>query len=287
MWEKTEMARRLGLAAPIVQGPFGGGISSAELTAAASNAGGLGSFGAHLLAPHQIKELCNELRSHTRNPFAINLWMPFQDSENPPITDEQFARTAELLRPHYDELGAGLPSRPERFAPKCADQIEALLEARPAVFSFVYGVPSPAVLLRCRQSDIVTIGTATTVDEAVLLERAGVDMIVATGFEAGGHRVSFLRPAEDSLFGTFALVPQVVDAVKIPVIAAGESELPCYPVQSWFTSSLRKAANSQGNPDFISMWAGQGTPLIRHRNAGILMQSLIEETTVAIGRLAR
>ena len=96
-----------------------------------------------------------------------------------------------------------------------------MLAARPAVFSFVYGIPAADVLRRCREFGILTLGAATTVREAMALEAAGVDLIVATGFEAGGHRVSFLAPAEESLTGSFALIPQVVDAVSVPVIAAG------------------------------------------------------------------
>src|SRR5690606_35097904 len=98
---------------------------------------------------------------------------------------------------------------------------EAIFEARPAVFSFVYGIPSQSILEKCRQLGIITVGAATTVDEAVALQQAGVDAIVATGFEAGGHRVSFLQSAEDSLTGTFSLIPLVADAVNIPIIAAG------------------------------------------------------------------
>lgn len=96
-----------------------------------------------------------------------------------------------------------------------------MLQARPAVLSFVFGVPSPDLLAHCRALGIVTIGAATTVAEAQALDAAGIDMIVATGCEAGGHRVSFLAPAEQVLTGTLALVPQVVDAVRGPVIAAG------------------------------------------------------------------
>ncbi len=105
--------------------------------------------------------------------------------------------------------------------PAFDEQVDAVLETRPAVFSFVYGVPAPWILDRCRALGVATIGAATTPDEAIALDAAGVDMIVATGLEAGGHRVSFLRPAEDSLTGGLSLLPQVVDAVRAPVIAAG------------------------------------------------------------------
>ena len=131
------------------------------------------------------------------------------------------AAACELLRPYFDELRVPMPARPARFGPHYQEQVEALLELRPPVFSFVFGVPAPDVLERCRRAGIATLGAATTPAEAKLLEDAGVDMIVASGFEAGGHRISFLREPEECLTGTMALIPQVADAVKVPVIAAG------------------------------------------------------------------
>jgi nitronate monooxygenase len=99
--------------------------------------------------------------------------------------------------------------------------VRALLEARPPVFSFVFSVPDASILQECRARGIITICTATTPEEGFALDRAGVDCIVASGMEAGGHKGAFLRPAEESLMGTFALVPQTVDRVQAPVIAAG------------------------------------------------------------------
>ncbi len=127
-----------------------------------------------------------------------------------------------ILRPFYDELGVQPPVMPPPGKAKNFEtQMQALLEVKPALFSFVFGIPSKEILEECRQRGIYTAGAATTVDEAVAIEKAGVDMVVASGFEAGGHRPSFLRSAEDSLVGTIALVPQIVDRVRIPVIAAG------------------------------------------------------------------
>ena len=221
MWTQTDLTRRLELALPIVQGPFGSGLSAVDLVVEVSEAGGLGSFGVHHLERADIRDVASAIRARTQRPFAMNLWIPLGDADDPRIDDAAFARAAESLGPYFRELNLPLPRRPERFAPPFDEQIEAIFEARPAVFSFVFGIPAPAILARCRELDIFTLGAATTPDEAVALERAGADAVVATGLEAGGHRVSFLRPPEMSLMGTLSLVPQVVAAVTLPVIAAG------------------------------------------------------------------
>lgn len=220
-WRDSEVSRRFGLRYPIIQGPFGGGLSAVDLVVAVSEAGGLGSFGVHHLDGPGIATVAAAIRGRTRRPFALNLWLPFEDSEDPALDDRGWQRHLEVLSPYYAELGIDIPQRPPRFTPRFDEQLDAVLAARPAVFSFVFGVPAPDLLDRCRSLGIATIGTATTAEEAILLDTAGVDMIVATGFEAGGHRVSFLQPPEACLTGTLALVPQVVDAVQAPVIAAG------------------------------------------------------------------
>src|ERR1700722_14509340 len=134
---------------------------------------------------------------------------------------EAFERALSHLAPHLEALGANKP----QFAPyeplRFEDQARVLLDAEVPVFSFIYGIPPNEILEECHRQDIVTIGTATTPDEAIALEQAGVDVVVASGLEAGGHRGSFLRSSEDSLTGTISLIPQVVDAVEFPVGAAG------------------------------------------------------------------
>lgn len=228
MWQQTALSHRLGLAAPIIQGPFGGGLSSVDLTVAVAEAGGLGSFGVHHLNAAQMREVAAGIRARTQRPFALNLWVPVDaggaDPDQRQISAEDFSAHVVRTRPLFDELGVPLPTMEQtrsNYWPSWDEQIETLLDIRPAVFSFVYGVPSASVLAACRERGITSIGTATTVEEARVLEAAGVDFIVATGFEAGGHRVSFLRRAEDVLTGSMALLPQVVDAVGVPVIAAG------------------------------------------------------------------
>lgn len=220
-WRETALARRLGLSAPIVQGPFGSGLSAVDLVVAVSESGGLGSFGVHHLHRDGIRDVAAAIRARTQRPFALNLWIPFENSEHPQVSDAEFDRAVDVLSRYFDELNVPRPKRPVRFTPPYPEQVEAVLEARPSVFSFVFGIPEPAILARCRELGITTFGTVTTVDEAIAMERAGVDVVVASGCEAGGHRISFLQPAQDSLIGTLALVPQVVDAVDSPIVAAG------------------------------------------------------------------
>jgi nitronate monooxygenase len=221
MWNKTRFTKLLGIDYPIVQGPFGGGLSSVELTSTVSKAGGLGSFGGQPYSSKELIETSSEVRKLTNKPFNINLWVEDRDARLATYSDEDYRKLTELFKPYFDELGLPVPERPKDLGPKFEEQIEAVFEAKPAVFSFVYGIPSANILERCRSLGIRTVGTATTVDEAIALENSGVDAIVATGFEAGGHRVSFLKSPEESLTGTLALIPQVADSVKIPVIAAG------------------------------------------------------------------
>ncbi len=221
MWYQTKATKLLGIKYPIVQGPFGGGYSSVELASTVSNLGGLGSFGAFSQTPQEIIDTSHAIRANTDQPFAINLWVSKKDENLSSFKETEYEKLKELFKPYFDEFGVPLPEMPTSLGPEYDDQVEALLEAKPPVFSFVFGIPSQEILDRCRKNGIKTIGNATTVDEAIALEKAGVDAVVATGFEAGGHRVSFLRSPEDSLMGIFALVPQVADSASIPVIAAG------------------------------------------------------------------
>jgi nitronate monooxygenase len=192
-----------------------------RLAAAVSEAGGLGSFGANSLDPADITALVADLRGRTTRPFNINLWVPLPGERDAELTRDELPRHVARLQPYFDALGVAPPSTPPGPGPDYDEQMAALLEAAPPVISFVFGVPTDEVLSAARTRGIVTLGTATTVEEAVALDRAGVDVIVASGSDAGGHRGAFLRPVEESLVGTLSLVPQVVDAVSAPVVAAG------------------------------------------------------------------
>jgi nitronate monooxygenase len=212
---------RVGIEHAIVQGPFGGGLSSVRLAAAVSNAGGLGSFGAHHLSPGQMREVIGDLQTATAKPFNINLWVSRHDPGAEAMTSEHHERGLRQFGVIYERLGIEAPpiEPPDDFT--FEQQVEVILELRPAVFSFVFGIPNAEILRECSRRGILTVGAATTLEEAAALDEAGVDMIVATGSEAGGHRPSFLRSAEQSLTGTLALVPQVRKVTRRPVIAAG------------------------------------------------------------------
>ncbi|MCD0470365.1 nitronate monooxygenase family protein [Flavobacterium sp. JAS] len=221
MWYNTEASKLLGIQYPILQGPFGGNLSSVELTAAVSNAGGLGGYGAYTMSPQEIFEADKQIKAATNKPYNLNLWVSDSDMHPNGISDEQFNKAKEIFKPYFDEVGIPLPEKPASFQSRFENQLEVILKVRPKVFSFMFGVPSANVLEQCRKSGIVTVGAATTLDEAIFLENAGVDMIIASGFEAGGHRPSFLASAESSLTGSFVLLQLIREKVKIPVIAAG------------------------------------------------------------------
>jgi nitronate monooxygenase len=219
-WNENRLTAKLGIDYPIIQGPLGG-LSSQKLAAAVSNFGGLGSFGAHGLAPEAIKDVIGEIRSLTSKPFAMNLWVSMEDEGARTSDEKAFDSSLAPLAVHLAALGAPRPTYKPYSPIRFEDQARVLLDAKVPVFSFIFGIPPREVLDECRTNRIVTIGTATTPEEGAALQEAGVDAIVASGFEAGGHRGSFLRAAEDSLTGTFSLVPQIVDRVNLPVIAAG------------------------------------------------------------------
>src|SRR5580704_15038061 len=218
-WNRNRLTEKLGIEYPLIQGPLGG-LSLKRLTAAVSNFGGLGSFGAHGLAPEAIKDVIAQIRSLTSKPFAMNLWVSMEDEGARTSDVNAFNRSLAPLAVHLAALGVPRPEYKPYSPVRFEDQARVLLDANVPAFSFICGVPPTEILGECRAKGVVTIGTATTPDEAAVLRDAGVDAIVASGFEAGGHRGSFLRSAEDSLTGTFSLVPQIVDIVDVRGVVA-------------------------------------------------------------------
>lgn len=350
MWNTTAATKMLGIEYPILQGPFGGGLSTVALTAAVSNKGGLGGFGAYTLTPTEIYQVHQQICSKTDKPYNLNLWVSDTDSIGT-VDDMLFDEVKEAYRPYFEQLGLDMPPKPS-FKSRFENQLQAVLDIKPKVFSFMFGLLSEAIVEECHRKGMLLVGTATTVDEAMALEHAGVDVIVASGFEAGGHRPSFLNKAEHSLVGTFALVQLIREKVKIPVVAAGgivngrsmaaalilgadavqigtaflacdesgatdihrhslfsasakytdltrsytgrlgrglrteisqhgmhkqDINLP-FPLQSAFMADFRKAALAQRREDLVFFWSGQIAPMLKHRKADLLMDSLMEET---------
>lgn len=216
---ETSFTRKLGIAYPIAQAPMAGGPATPALAAAVSNAGGLGSLGAGYWSPAQIRDAIREVRRRTDRPFAVNLFVPERTGAK--ATEDEIAAMNAHLNAYRAKLGIASDPAFSSFAPSFEDQVQVLLEEEVPVFSFTFGITSPEAMQAMKQRGIAIVGTATTVEEGIRLEAAGVDAIVAQGSEAGGHRGTFLGEAADALIGTMALVPQLADRVSVPVIASG------------------------------------------------------------------
>ncbi len=214
---QTALTKRLGMAYPVVQAPLAGGGDTPSLVAAVCEAGGLGFIGAAYLTPEQIGEVSREVRAQTSRPFGINLFAPVPVPDLP--EDPQPA--LECVAPYFAELGLPPPVVPERARDSFDEQLASALESGASVFSFTLGILLKSVIETVKGRGMFLIGTATTVEEAIALEKAGVDAIVTQGSEAGGHRATFGADFDAGLVGTISLVPQVVDAVMVPVIASG------------------------------------------------------------------
>jgi nitronate monooxygenase len=201
---------------PILQAPLAGGGDTPELVAAVCNAGGLGFIGAAYLDPGQIREAARTVRAKTYRPFGINLFAP-----QPAPESRDSARAIQHLAPYFAELGLPAPALPAKPHNNFAEQLTAALDSGAAVFSFTFGLIPPDALSALHARGFYVAGTATTVEEAALLEKSGVDAIIAQGAEAGGHRGTFTGEFERGMVGTISLLPQIVDMVKLPVIASG------------------------------------------------------------------
>jgi nitronate monooxygenase len=217
----TESLERLGLRSPVIQAPMAGGGDTAALVAAVNEAGGLGFVGAAYLTPAQIAERAHDIRNRTALPFGINLFAPTPAPGPAPMMAEAMARVAGF----HAELGLPEAEEPAYAGDAFDRQMAAVLDSGAAFYSVTFGLPPADSVAAAKARGIRVLGTATTVAEAVALEQAGVDAVIAQGGEAGGHRGSFIGDAwKDrgaNLVGTMALVPQVTDAVGVPVIASG------------------------------------------------------------------
>lgn len=222
MWPNKSLIDLLGIEHPIVLSPMAG-IGTPALAAAVCEAGGLGSIGLGPFPPAVAAETIQALRRLTRRPMNVNFFCHVRAKTDA----KRDLAWREKLAPYYREFGLDpLASSPVTDIPPFGGELSTIVEdARPEVVSFHFGLPEPSLLHRVKAAGCRVLSTATTVEEALWLEAHGADAIIAQGLEAGGHRGTFLASdavgAMPSQTGTFALVPQIVDVVGVPVIAAG------------------------------------------------------------------
>lgn len=207
-----------GISRPIIQAPMAG-VQDSKLTIAVSNSGGLGSLPCAMLSKEQIHNELTRITQATANPFNLNFFC----HKAPSPSDERESRWRDTLQPFFEQynldhndMGAGFSREP--FNNDIADVIEPF---KPPVLSFHFGLPTPVLVERIKGWGGLVIASATTVNEALYLEENGADAIIAQGLEAGGHRGMFLSTDLSTQLGTLSLLPQIVEAVNIPVIAAG------------------------------------------------------------------
>ncbi len=217
-WPNSRLTSLLRITHPIIQAPMAG-AATPELAIAVSDAGGLGSLGCEGMSEGEVRQAVATMRAGTANPFNLN----FFTHPAPFIDPAIWAGTRQRLAPWYEKFGLTPPaSKTPQLGPGFGEEkLRLLLDLRPPVVSFHFGVPVATSIAALKQAGILLLSTATSVAEAKSLAAAGIDAIIAQGFEAGGHRGSHQPAALQDGIGTLALVPQVVDAVRQPVIAAG------------------------------------------------------------------
>lgn len=212
----AHLTRLLGIRHPLIQAPMGGGPTTPALVTAVAEAGGLGSVAAGYLDPEQLRQEIAEVRRRTRAPFAVNV---FAGGATDGAADPSEMMT--VLARWHTAYGIEPPRLPHPRQDVLEAQVEVVLETDVPAFSFTFGIPPDGILGEMKARGVVTLGTATTVREARMLEAAGTDVVVAQGSEAGAHRGTFADPFEAAMVGGLALVPQIVDAVDVPVVASG------------------------------------------------------------------
>ena len=214
---RSELLMRLQIEQPIIQAGMAGGVTTPELVAGVTKAGGLGTIGAGYMTAESLRSTVQLVKKQTSGSFAVNLFVP----ETPEVVAEDVQAANEKLSLIHKELKLAAQSMPDKLPSFFEEQLEIIIEEEITVCSFTFGIPPAPHIERLKAHGVFLIGTATTVEEAVQNEQAGMDAVVAQGSEAGGHRGTFAESFEKAMVGTMALVPQVVDEVDIPVIAAG------------------------------------------------------------------
>jgi nitronate monooxygenase len=349
---KNELTQLLRIQYPIIQAPMAGGITTSKLVAEVSNSGALGMIGAGYMTPKQIRDQIREMKELTSNSFGINLFVPNEFK----IKEKEIELAHQLLKPFREQLNIQNIESVEnpdfnQLRETFNEQIKVVIEEQVPVCTFTFGIPSVEIIEALKQHGVTLIGTATTVNEAIEIEKSGMDLVVVQGSEAGGHRGNFLEGHQESLVGLMSLIPQVADHVGIPVISAGgimdgrgltaslclgaqgvqmgtafltcvesganevhkeeilhsqedqivltrsfsgkyargirnkfisdmeqfEDFFPPFPVQNTLTQNMRKAASSQKDREYMSLWSGQSPRLAKKQSVKALIQYVVAE----------
>lgn len=219
---KNEVTELLNIEYPIIQAPMAGGITTSKLVSEVSNSGGLGMVGAGYLAPDAMQEQIREIKQLTTKTFGVNLFVPNEIH----VTPDEVESAERILKPIREELNLeeqhqlDLPDYRQHLQ-TFDELIQIVINENVRVCSFTFGLPSMEAIRELKAHNIILLGTATTVKEAIEAEKSGMDAVIVQGSEAGGHRGNFISGDKDSLIGLMSLIPQAADNVGIPVIAAG------------------------------------------------------------------
>ncbi|MBI5971881.1 NAD(P)H-dependent flavin oxidoreductase [Staphylococcus caledonicus] len=218
MWHSNSLTETLNIKYPIIQAGMAGSTTP-ELVATVSNKGGLGCIGAGYFTADKLEQEIQEVRSMTAQPFGVNLFVPSRNN----YTQDQVEHMNAWLKPYRKALDLEEPVVNITEEQQFSNAIDMVIKHKVPICCFTFGLPSQETISKLKQANVKLVGTATSVEEAIENERAGMDVVVAQGSEAGGHRGSFLSKNQQSqpLIGTMSLVPQVTEHVSIPVIAAG------------------------------------------------------------------
>ena len=214
---KSIFLKTLGLKIPVFQAPMAGGATTPKLVAAVSNAGGLGSFAGGYATSKQLLENIKEIKKLTDKPFSVNLFIPAKSTPS----NNKYERINALLNVYRSELGISQQPLMPFLDDPFEEKISIIISEKVPVFSFTFGIPSQPILKKLKSQNIITIGTCTTVNEGLEIEKAGCDAVVGQGSDAGGHRGTFLGSFDSAYIGTMSLIPQLTSKLQIPVIAAG------------------------------------------------------------------
>ncbi|KPV44531.1 nitronate monooxygenase [Alicyclobacillus ferrooxydans] len=226
MWKQSALTKKLGIDVPIIQAPMAGGPTTPQLVAAVSSAGGLGSLGAGYMSANGLQRAIRDIRELTDRPFAVNLFIPTDFNYDEPVAHDMASFLDTISESPSLKESMTLPN-PAAMQKQFEDQLEVVIQEQVPVFSFTFGSLHTDLINQLQGRGTVVVGTATTVEEARTLEQSGVDAVVVQGAEAGGHRGSFLTESSrtdlntPALIGLMALLPQIADVVRVPIIASG------------------------------------------------------------------